>query len=246
MAYPAPVARPMPAWLPAGLMGVVALVGLGCTLLPLWTVALNPADFQTQIEGMDEELPDSTIDVTIGFYDWGSASANSAAIALIPIALAVAVAIAVTLAVRAPDPVAGASDPSDEASERIPARTLWGAAAATVLSSLVLSLAVVLQPSADVDVTGELGRELSPRDIESVNPGSDLDFGYGAGLIVALVALVGVLGLAGWQYFTSGRPKRQRQQWQQPYSGYPPQPYGSYPPQGPQGLQGPQGPYPYA
>ena len=205
MTYPPP-ARPLPAWLPAALMGVLALVGLGCTLLPLWTMAVNPADFRPDLGGIDPDAVDSTLDITVGFYDWGAASANSAAIAMIPIALAVAVAIAVTLAARGSD------------------RTLWGAAAATALSSLVLSIAVVLQPATDIEITGPLGRELRPSDLGSLDAGADLDVGYGAGLIVAVVALVLVLGVATWQYFVSGRPKRQ-QWYPQPPQAYPPQPY---------------------
>lgn len=202
-------ARPLPAWLPAALMGAVALVGLGCTLLPMWTLAVNPADFRSELGGIDPDLADSTVDITLGFYDWGAANGNSAAIAMIPIALAVAVAIAVTLAVRGSD------------------RTMWGAAAATALSSLVLSLAVVLQPATDLEITGPLGRELSPEDLGSLDTGSDLDVGYGAGLVIALIALVLVLGLAAWQYFASGRPPRQQQWYQQPQQPYPPQP-GAY------------------
>ena len=175
----------MRTWLPVTLTGLLAAVGLGCTLLPLWTLHADSADLEAGLAEAGVRWEDTGVTLRIGFYDWGLVTSGATAIALIPIALAVAVAIAVTLAVRGAD------------------RTLWAAAAATMLCTLALSAATALQPAPSREVTGPLSRRLR---LEDLSAGGGFDVGYGAGLIVALVAMVGVLGVAAWQY-AALRPK---------------------------------------
>lgn len=186
--YTPPVARTTFAWLPSAFMGLVALVGLGCTLLPLWTISADDEDLRAGLEEAGVRLGDSGVKLNVGFYDWGIVTSAATVVGLIPIALAVVVAIAVTQAVRGAD------------------RTLWAAAAMTVVCTLVLSVATAFQPVPSPEVTGPLARELSPGDLDA---GAGFDVGYGAGLIIALVALVVVLGIAAWQYIASGRTKPQ-------------------------------------
>ena len=50
--------------------GVLALVGLLCTLLPMWTLDVNPADFERNGYGSDGDLANSLVKVHVGFYDW--------------------------------------------------------------------------------------------------------------------------------------------------------------------------------
>lgn len=158
-------------------MGLVAAVGLGCTLLPLWEITLDSRDLEAGLAEAGVRWQNSDITLRIGFYDWGIVTSSATVVALIPIALAVALALALTLAVRGAD------------------RTLWAAAAMTTVCTLALSAATALQPAPSRDVTGPLARRLSLDDT-----GGGFDVGYGAGLIVALVALVGVFGIAVWQY----------------------------------------------
>lgn len=199
-------------WLPAALMGVVALAGLLCTLLPLWTVPINPADFQSdlqrELDGLDEEMMmDGIINVDVGFYDW--TVSTTPVVFVIPLALAVAAAIAVVQLVRGSD------------------RTLWGAAAAMVVSALLLAVSALISPEASIEVTGPLADELSTGDLDDFSQGSGLDVGFGSGLVIAVIALVLVLGLAVWQYFAAGRPARPKpvqQQWYPPTGA--PTPYG--------------------
>ncbi len=202
--------RSILSWLPAALTAVVGLAGLLCTLLPMWTVPVEPSDFQSdlqqELDGIDPELMmDGVIDIHVGFYDW--LISTTPVVFVIPLALAVAVAVAVTQLVRGSD------------------RGLWGGTGALVTVALLLALAVLVQPSAKVAVTGELADQLSERDLNQFDQTSQFDVGYGLGLILAVVALVVVLGLSAWQYFATGRPaKPQPQPWAPPVGA--PAPYG--------------------
>lgn len=165
----------------AVVFGIVALAGVLCTLLPLWTITLNPDDYRGYgVSDVDDEFAGSVITLNVGFYDWLTSSAL--VLALIPMALAVAVGVAVIQVVRA-----------------VPDRNLWGASAAFASCTLVLVASVAVSPSSTLEVTGQLSRELNPRDL-TVNQASSLNAEYGPGLIIAVVALVVVGGLAAWQY----------------------------------------------
>jgi hypothetical protein len=156
----------MRTWLPVTPTGLLAAVGLGCMLPPLWTLTADSADLEAGFAEAGVRWEDTGVTLRIGFYDWGLVTSG-------------ATAIAVTLAVRGAD------------------RTLWAAAAATMLCTLALSAATALQPAPSREVTGPLSRRLR---LEDLDAGGGFDVGYGAGLIVALVAMVGVLGVAVWQY----------------------------------------------
>ena len=170
------------------MVGVVALAGVLCTLLPMWAVDLDPGDYSGYgVAGVDPELAGSKITLHVGFYDWLTSTAP--VLALIPIALAVAVGAAVAQAVRA-----------------TPERTIWGAAAAFAFCALVLAASVAVSPSAAVEVTGELSRNMRPGEF-TVDQDSSLDVSYGAGLVISVIALVLVCGIAAWQYVVTPAPE---------------------------------------
>lgn len=171
--------------LTAAVVGIVALAGVLCTLLPLWTLSVNPDDFRDYGISEPSGSSGSLITLHVGFYDWLTSSAP--VFAMIPMALAIAFAVAVVQAVR------GDTD-----------RTLWGASAAFALCTLVLAVSVAIRPSSAVEVSGQLSRRLTPGDL-SVNQGSSLDVGYGSGLIIAVICLVVVLGLTAWQSLAADR-----------------------------------------
>jgi hypothetical protein len=160
--------------------GVVALAGFLCTLLPMWTLDVNPADFEGSGSQSRIDVVNGLIKIHVGFYDWIIAAAP--VLALIPLALAVAVAVAVIQILRK-----GVD------------REMWGAAAAFALCALVLAAAVAIRPSSSAEVSGPLAQKLKPHDLP-LNQASGVDVGYGPGLIIALIALVAVCGIAAWQY----------------------------------------------
>jgi len=166
--------------------GVVALAGMLCTLLPMWTLTVNPADFQRNRFDDGDELGNSLIKIHLGFYDWITKAPP--VFALIPLALAVAVAVALIQIIGK-----GAD------------RLMWGASAVSALFSLVLTASVAIRPSSAAEVTGPLARELGPRDLP-LNQASSTDIGYGPGLIIALITLVAICGIAAWQYVVTSDP----------------------------------------
>jgi hypothetical protein len=163
--------------------GVVALAGLLCTLLPMWTLDVNPADFERGRYGSESDLANSLVKIHVGFYDWLISSAP--VLAMIPLALAVAVAVAVIQIIRK-----GAD------------REMWGASAAFAVCALVLAASVAIRPSSAAEVSGPLARELKPRELDQA---SGVDVGYGPGLIIAVIALVVVCGIAAWQYIATSK-----------------------------------------
>ncbi len=163
--------------------GVVALAGLLCTLLPMWTLDVNPADFERGRYGSESDLAGSLVKVHVGFYDWLISAAP--VLAMIPLALAVAVAVAVIQILRK-----GAD------------REMWGFSAAFAVCALVLAVSVAIRPSSVAEVSGPLARELGPRDLDQA---SGVDVGYGPGLIIAVIALVVVCGIAAWQYLATAK-----------------------------------------
>lgn len=163
--------------------GIVALAGMLCTLLPMWTLTVNPADFQRNRFDDGDDLANSLVKIHLGFYDWITKAPP--VFALIPLALAVAVAVALIQILGK-----GAD------------RLMWGASAALALCALVLTASVAIRPSTAVEVTGPLAREFGPRDL-SLNQASSTDVGYGAGLIISLITLVAICGIAAWQYIAT-------------------------------------------
>lgn len=148
---------------------VVSLAGLLCTLLPMWSLGVDPADFEETSYQSGVEVVNGLIKVHVGFYDWIVSAAP--ALALIPLALAVAVAVALIQIVRK-----GAD------------REMWGAAASFALCALLLAASVAIRPSSAAEVSGPLAQKLKPRDLP-LNQASGVDVGYGQGLIIAFTAL---------------------------------------------------------
>lgn len=165
--------------------GVVALAGLLCTLLPVWTLNVNPADFERNRSGVGRDAANSLVKIHVGFYDWLISTAP--VLAMIPLALAVAAAVALIQIFRK-----GAE------------REMWGSSAAFALCALVLAASVAIRPASAAEVSGPLAQRLGPRDLP-LNQASGVDVGYGPGLIIASIALVAVCGIATWQYIVTAK-----------------------------------------
>lgn len=189
-----PPARPLSAWLSGALVGLVALVGLFGTRLPVWVMHVDddylPAsDFEERLGG--------TLDIELDFYSWGTGGVP--VLGLIPLALAAAVAVAATQLVRGAD------------------RRLWGATAALMTVTVVLAGSVALRRPPKMTVTGDLARQmqLSPDDLQ-FDPGSaGPPVNYGAGLYIALLCVLVVLVIALWQYVAAA-PRRAPMPWPPP------------------------------
>lgn len=189
-----PPARPLSAWLSAALVGLVALVGLFSTRLPVWVMHVD--DEYLRASGVEERLG-GTMDIELDFYSWGTGGVP--ALGLIPLALAAAVAVAATQLVRGAD------------------RRLWGATAALMTVTVLLAGSVGLRRSPKMTVTGELAEQMqmSP-DGPQLDPGSTgLPVNYGAGLFIALLCVLVVLVIALWQYIAAA-PRRAPAPWPQP------------------------------
>ncbi|WP_179470124.1 hypothetical protein [Mycolicibacterium vinylchloridicum] len=182
-----PVTRPPITWLPAALMGAMAVIGLLSTLLPIWTLQVALSDLSPGLTIMDGDDVEQTVGVHFGFYTW--IVANVPVAAVIPLTLAVAAAVAMTQAVSGSN------------------RTLWGGTAALAVGALVLTASVAIRPNRTTSVTGPLAKEVSMRGLRrTVGADGDLGVGLGSGLIVALICLIAVLAIAAWQYVISSRP----------------------------------------
>jgi hypothetical protein len=182
-----PVRRPPITWLPAALMGAVAVIGLLSTLLPIWTLQVGLSDLSPGLTIMDGDDVEQTVGVSLGFYTW--IVGNVPVAAVIPVTLAVAVAVATAQAVSGSN------------------RTLWGGMAALAVCTLTLTASVAIRPNRTTSVTGPLAKEVSMRGLRrTVGGDGDLGVGLGSGLIVALICLISVLAIAAWQYVMSSRP----------------------------------------
>lgn len=187
---------PRPQWtryLPSAI-GAVAFAGLAGTLLPMWTLTLDPRDigFNRVSTDIDQgtvfiEEVGGAATVEVGFYDWFLSAAPVAG--AIPIALALAIAVSATHPLKSVD------------------RRLWAAISAFALCALILVAMTSLRPQARQEVTGPLARELDQRSFSSITEPTPMDVGVDAGFVLAIAALIAVCALSYWQYVVSSSPR---------------------------------------
>lgn len=187
---------------------VLALIGLGLSLLPVLTITassrlLMSADdalwdavvFGTgssAVENWDdicreykERCPDVGAKLELSAFDMISSGYLVAAI--VPFALALTAAITAVLAIRATDFRA------------------WVGAAGVSLSALVVLVFTLIKPSAALSGSGSFS------DLASLDSGGDSDdvaMDIGSGLYLPAIALAGVLAVTAWQAFVGYRSQR--------------------------------------
>lgn len=183
--------RPWTDFLPL-IIGAVGIVGLGSTLLPMWTLSLQADDLGIVDYDIDEDGEfvssprfDGAASVDIGFYDWILSAAPVAAIMPIVFALAIAVSAAALLC-------------ADD-------RRLWAATSVGALCAVFVVTATAIRPQWRHDVTGPLALELTHTDLRTITEPAPMDVGIGAGVALTLVALIAVGVLAGWQFVVTSR-----------------------------------------
>lgn len=196
---PQPIQRPRQPWthyLPL-IVAVIAVIGLAGTLLPMWSLTLQPGDFgfnryefDVDSGSVSAQSVGGLVSVSIGFYDWFISAAPVAAVMPIVFALTIALATAQWLS--------GSG------------RHLWGAASALSLCSIIVVAATALRPEARHTVTGPLVHALKSNDLAALNQPTPMDVSIGAGFIVSLVALLAIGTLTGWYYYSNAsRPPAQ-------------------------------------
>jgi hypothetical protein len=164
-------------------VGAVAIVGLAATLLPLWSLTLQPADLGLEDPG--GQSVSGSASVGIGIYDW-ILSARPVA-AAIPVAFALAIAASATQLLRGDD------------------RTLWGAVSAAALSAIAVVVFTAISPETDYAVTGPLALELDTGNRSNLTEPMPAEVGIEAGFALTLTALTVLCALACWQYAMLGR-----------------------------------------
>lgn len=172
--------------------GAVALVGLACSLLPMWSLTLRPGDYgfdraEIDIETgvLDVDSVGGVVSLDVGFYDWILSAAPVAAI--MPIVFALTIAISLTHVLRSAD------------------HRFWGAIAASAVCAIALVVATAIRPQTRHAVTGPLARELSSDALATLNQPAPMVVGLGAGFALTIVALIAVGVLSGWVYVITSR-----------------------------------------
>ena len=176
--------------------GLIALLGLAATFLPMWTVAIQSSDMIAggrELRELGIAPMSADVRLKVGFYDWFVSS--QPAVAVLPLALAIAAGICLTALAAGVD------------------RRLWAGAGLTALAALVIVMMTAIQPESRREVTGRLADEIS-LDNSYLNQASQVAVTVGPGLIGAGIAALVVAVLAGWQYFAAG--------WGRPQPGFSP------------------------
>lgn len=176
--------------------GLIALLGLAATFLPMWTVAIQSSDMIAggrELRELGIAPMSADVRLKVGFYDWFVSS--QPAVAVLPLALAIAAGIGLTALAAGVD------------------RRLWAGAGLTALAALVIVMMTAIQPESRREVTGRLADEIS-LDNSYLNQASQVAVTVGPGLIGAGIAALVVAVLAGWQYFAAG--------WGRPQPGFSP------------------------
>lgn len=173
-------------------VGVVGFAGLAGTLLPMWSLTLQPRDIglhSTNVIVDDDAVTVETVGgaalVEVGFYDWFVSAVPM--IGFIPIVFALAIAVSATQPLRSDD------------------RRLWAAISAFALCALVVTAMTSIRPQSRQEVTGPLAGELDQRSFASITDPTPMDVGIEAGFALAIAALIAVCGLSCWQYVVTSR-----------------------------------------
>ncbi|MCV7081462.1 hypothetical protein H7H37_09390, partial [Mycolicibacterium insubricum] len=101
--------------------GLIALLGLAATFLPMWTVAIQSSDMIAggrELRELGIAPMSADVRLKVGFYDWFVSS--QPAVAVLPLALAIAAGIGLTALAAGVD------------------RRLWAGAGLTALAALVI------------------------------------------------------------------------------------------------------------
>jgi len=174
---------------------VLALVGLGLSLLPVLTITVSSrlllysfwervvlgsdlGDWDDMCREYKERCADVGVKIELSAFDMISSGFLVAAI--VPFALALTAAITIVLAIRVTDFRA------------------WAAAAGVSLSALVVLVFTVIRPSAALSGSGTFSDLAS---MTTSGDSDDLAMDIGSGLYLPAVALAGVFVVAAWQAF---------------------------------------------